>query len=66
MIFLEKYNNKKNIRYKSFEFALIEANKRNHKILVETGVARGKIKFFFFFKKKLERWNEHYDFFRLC
>jgi hypothetical protein len=51
MIFLEKYNNKKNIRYKSFEFALIEANKRNHKILVETGVARGKIKFFFFSKK---------------
>ena len=48
MFFLEKYNNKKNIRFKSFEFALIEAKKRNHKILVETGVARGKIKFFLF------------------
>ena len=48
MFFLEKYNNKKNIRFKSFEFALTEAKKRNHKILVETGVARGKIKFFLF------------------
>jgi len=50
MHFLEKYNNEKNIRFKSFEFALNEAKKRNHKILVETGVARGKIKFFFFSK----------------
>ena len=50
MFFLEKYNNKKNIRFKSFEFALIEAKKRKHKILVETGVARGKIKFFLFHK----------------
>ncbi|MDA8537075.1 class I SAM-dependent methyltransferase [Candidatus Pelagibacter bacterium] len=50
MHFLEKYNNEKNIRFKSFEFALIEAKKRNHKILVETGVARGKKKFFFFSK----------------
>ena len=48
MHFLEKYNNEKNIRFKSFEFALNEAKKRNHKILVETGVARGKIKFFLF------------------
>ena len=51
MNFLKKYINKKNTRYKSFEFALIEAKKRNHKVLVETGVARGKIKFFFFSKK---------------
>ena len=50
MFFLEKYNNKKNIRFKSFKFALTEAKKRNHKILVETGVARGKIKFFLFQK----------------
>ena len=50
MLFLEKYNNKKNIRFKSFEFALNEAKKRNHKILVETGVARGKVKFIFFSK----------------
>ena len=50
MNFLHKYNHIKNTRYKSFEFALSEAKKRNHKILVETGVARGKIKFFFFTK----------------
>ena len=50
MQFLENYNNKKNIRFKSFEFALREAAKRDHKIIVETGVARGKIKFFIFSK----------------
>ena len=66
MEFLKKYNNPKNLRFNSFKFALIEAQKRNHKTLVETGVARGKRKFFFFFKNKLERWNEHNDFFRLC
>ena len=32
----------------AFEFALKEADKRSHKIIVETGVARGKTKFFFF------------------
>tara|TARA_B110000971_G_C19993880_1_gene493278 strand:- start:897 stop:1463 length:567 start_codon:yes stop_codon:yes gene_type:complete len=50
MQFLKDYNNPKNIRFKSFEFALNEAKKRNHKIIVETGVARGKIKFLFFSK----------------
>jgi len=50
MDFIENYNNKKNFRFSSFKFALIEANKRNHKILVETGVARGKEKFLFFTK----------------
>ena len=50
MDFIQKYNNNKNIRFKSFEFALIEAQKRNHKLLVETGVARGKVKFIFFSK----------------
>ena len=50
MKFLKNYDNPKNIRFKSFEFALLEANRRNHKILVETGVARGKIKFIFFRK----------------
>ena len=48
MNFLQKYNHIKNIRFQSFEFALNEAYKRNHKTLVETGVARGKVKFFFF------------------
>lgn len=50
MNFLKYYNNPKNFRFKSFEFALIEANKRNLKTLVETGVARGKKKFLFFSK----------------
>ena len=49
MEFLEKYNNSKNFRFKSFEFALLEAQRRNHKTLVETGVARGKKKIFLFF-----------------
>tara|TARA_B100000287_G_C20511224_1_gene733109 strand:- start:158 stop:721 length:564 start_codon:yes stop_codon:yes gene_type:complete len=47
MQFIKYYNNPKNIRFESFKFALNEANKRDHKILVETGVARGKVKFFF-------------------
>tara|TARA_B100001939_G_scaffold86103_1_gene73753 strand:- start:645 stop:1211 length:567 start_codon:yes stop_codon:yes gene_type:complete len=50
MDFIENYNNKKNFRFESFKFALTEANKRNHKIIVETGVARGKEKFLFFTK----------------
>ena len=50
MQFLKKYNNIKNFRFSSFEFALNEAAKRNHKVIVETGVARGKIKFFIFTK----------------
>ena len=48
MHFLKKYKNKKNTRFKSFEFTLNEANKRNHRTIVETGVARGKNKFLFF------------------
>ncbi len=48
MKFLDQYNNPKNFRYKSFEFALLEAQKRNLKTIVETGVARGKQKFLFF------------------
>jgi len=50
MDFLEKYNHEKNIRFSSFKFALIEAQKRNLKNFVETGVARGKVKFLFFTK----------------
>jgi len=50
MEFLKKYKNKKNVRYSSFEFTLLEAKKRNLKVIVETGVARGKKKFFFFRK----------------
>jgi hypothetical protein len=50
MKFLKNYDIPKNIRFKSFEFALLEANRRNHRTLVETGVARGKKKFFFFSK----------------
>jgi hypothetical protein len=50
MIFLKKYDVIKNIRFGSFKFALEEASKRNLKIIVETGVARGKKKFLFFSK----------------
>ena len=47
MHFLEFYNNPKNIRFSSFKFALNEANNRGLKTFVETGVARGKTRFFF-------------------
>ena len=51
MEFLRNYQHQKNFRYESFAFALKEAHKRSLKTLVETGVARGKTKFFFFIKK---------------
>ena len=47
MKFLNKYNNPKNIRFKSFEKTFKICLERNHKTIVETGTARGKIKFFF-------------------
>ena len=47
MKFLEKYNNSKNIRFKSFEETFRLSRERNHKTIVETGTARGKTKFFF-------------------
>ena len=50
MNFIEKYNNSKNIRFKSFEKTLEICLKRNLKNIVETGTARGKTKFFFFKK----------------
>ena len=50
MFFLDKYDNPKNIRLNSFKFSLKEALKRNLKIIVETGVSRGKQKFIFFSK----------------
>ena len=46
MKFLNKYNNKKNIRYKSFEKTLKLSYERGLKTIVETGTARGKTKFF--------------------
>ena len=48
MRFLEKYNNKKNIRFSLFKKALEMSMDRGHKIIVETGTSRGKKKFFFF------------------
>lgn len=48
MFFLDKYKNNKNLRFASFEYAIKESYKRNHKTIVETGTSRGKIKFFFF------------------
>ena len=50
MLFLDKHENPANIRFDSFKFALKEAFKRNLKVMVETGVARGKQKFLFFSK----------------
>ena len=50
MIFLEKFNNEKNIRFSSFRFALETSYKRKLKNIVETGTSRGKVKFFFFRK----------------
>ena len=50
MNFLKNYKHPKNIRFESFKLALTEAYKRNHKILVETGVSRGRKKFWFFTK----------------
>ena len=50
MEFLKKYNHPKNIRFESFKFALLEAQKRGLKTIVETGCARGKKKFIFFSK----------------
>ena len=55
MNFISYYNHPKNFRFDSFKFALDEAYKRNHKILVETGVSRGKQKLLFFVKKN---WND--------
>ena len=47
MNFLNKYNKDKNIRFKSFKKTFELCLERNLKILVETGTARGKTKFFF-------------------
>ncbi len=50
MKFLDKYNNKKNIRFVSFKKTFDVCLQRNLKIIVETGTARGKTKFLFFKK----------------
>ncbi len=50
MNFIDKYNHKKNIRFGLFKKTLKIANSRGFKIIVETGTARGKSKFFFFKK----------------
>ena len=47
MKFLESFNHPKNIRFESFKTAIKLADERNLKTIVETGAARGKIKFFF-------------------
>ena len=47
MKFLEKYNNNKNIRFKSFQETLKISFNRKFKTIVETGTSRGKTKFFF-------------------
>ena len=49
MNFLEKYTNKKNIRFNLFKKTLEIAANRGFKVIVETGTSRG--------KKKLVRWG---------
>ena len=44
MNFIEKYNHKKNIRFKLFEKSLEIANRRGSRIIVVTGTARGNTK----------------------
>ena len=48
MQFLNKFDNPKNIRFDSFKKTFEICEKRNLKVIVETGTSRGKIKFFFF------------------
>jgi len=48
MSFLDKFDNSKNIRFDSFKKTFEICEKRNLKIIVETGTSRGKKKFFFF------------------
>ena len=50
MNFLEKFNNKKNIRFEMFKKVFDISLQRKLKTIVETGTTRGKIKFFFFKK----------------
>ena len=50
MKFLDQFSKLKNIRYDSFKKTFEICEKRNLKIIVETGTSRGKIKFFFFKK----------------
>ena len=50
MNFLDRFNKKKNIRFNSFKETFRICKKRGLKIIVETGTARGKIKFLFFKK----------------
>ena len=50
MNFLEKYNNKKNIRFSLFKKTLEISKERGFKTIVETGTSRGKKKFLFFKK----------------
>tara|TARA_B100000965_G_C19428379_1_gene685312 strand:+ start:318 stop:890 length:573 start_codon:yes stop_codon:yes gene_type:complete len=47
MNFLKKFDNPKNIRFDMFRRVFDLSLNRNHKIIVETGTSRGKIKFFF-------------------
>ena len=45
MSFLDKFDNSKNIRFDSFKKTFEICEKRNLKIIVETGTSRGKKKF---------------------
>ena len=50
MNFLQEFDNPENVRFDMFKKVFDLCLNRNHKIIVETGTSRGKIKFFFFKK----------------
>ena len=47
MIFLNKFDNKKNIRFKTFKKTIEISYSRKFSVIAETGTSRGKTKFFF-------------------
>ena len=47
MIFLNKFDNKKNIRFSSFKKKIEISYSRKFSVIAETGTSRGKTKFFF-------------------
>ena len=59
---MEKYNNKKNIRFDLFKKTLELALKRNFKTICRNRDFERKKQVFSFFKIKLERWYEYINF----
>ena len=55
MNYLTQFDNPKNLRFDSFKKTFEICEKRNLKIIVETGTSRGKTKFYFF---KSHNWKD--------